>query len=134
MDVRVERLCAAAAAAAAADGNDDDGGGDAASEASSVGMSVSHTSHVTRHTSHVTRHTSHVKRHTSHVTPHTPQVGSASAKSWTTWGTHASKKSQVACYRHDDGGFCVAFVIPAIFQKTKLRKIREGHPLEEVNC
>jgi hypothetical protein len=59
MDVRVERMCAAAAAAAAADGNEDDGGGDAASEASSVGMSVSHTSHVTRHTSLLARHSSH---------------------------------------------------------------------------
>ncbi len=82
-EVRVERLCAAAAAAAAAAAGDgDDGGCDGASETSSIGMSVNHPANVTIHTSHVTRHAS--------------QVGSASAKSWTTWGSNASKKSQVA--------------------------------------
>jgi hypothetical protein len=79
MDVRVERLCAAAvaAAAAAADGDGDDGRGDGASEASSIGMSVSHLplmTHVKHHTSHVTRQTSHVTRHTSNITRHTSNI------------------------------------------------------------
>jgi hypothetical protein len=69
VDIRIQRLCAAAAAAAAAaDGEGDDGGGDGASEASSIGMSVSYFRDIYHHMLHVTRHTLHVTRHTSHAT------------------------------------------------------------------